>query len=72
MEHVRRMASIVKPHFLHVRDYFMILLMTVCMMRESEAVALLSTDVTLDITGGAWCLVVLVQKSTLVTLSKAD
>ena len=63
MEHVRRMASIVKPHFLHVRDYFMILLMTVCMMRESEAVALLSTDVTLDITGGAWCLVVLVQKS---------
>ena len=41
----------------------MILLMTVCMMRESEAVALLATDVTLDIIGGAWCLVVMVQMS---------
>ena len=35
----------------------MILLMTVCMMRESEAVALLATDVTLDMIGGSWSLV---------------
>ena len=40
----------------------MILLMTVCMMRESEAVALLATDVTLDMIGGSWSLVVKVQK----------
>ena len=41
----------------------MTLLMTVCMMRESESVALLATDVTLDNLGGAWCLVVKVQMS---------
>ena len=63
MDHIRMMATLVKPCFLHVRDYFMILLMTVCMMRESEAVALLATDVTLDVHDGAWCLVVMVQMS---------
>ena len=63
MDHLKMMATLVKPHYLHVRDYFMILLMTVCMMRESEAVALLATDVTLDRLGGAWCLVVMVQMS---------
>ena len=63
MAHIRMMATLVKPCFLHVRDYFMILLMTVCMMRESEAVALLATDVTLDVHDGAWCLVVMVQMS---------
>ena len=41
MDHIKMMAALVKSHYLHVRDYFMILLMTVCMMRESEAVALL-------------------------------
>ena len=59
MAHIRMMTTLVKPCFLHVRDYFMILLMTVCMMRESEAVALLATDVTLDVHDGAWCLVVI-------------
>ena len=63
MVHIGMMAALVKPHYLHIRDYFMILLMTVCMMRESEAVALLATDVTLDNIDGAWCLVVLVQMS---------
>ena len=63
LDHVRMMDTLVKPHYLHIRDFFMILLMTVCMMRESEAVNLLATDVTLDILGGAWCLVVLVQMS---------
>ena len=41
----------------------MILLMTVCMMRESVAVALLVTDGSLDVIGDAWSLVVKVQKS---------
>jgi hypothetical protein len=63
MVHIRRMAVLVKPCFVHVRDFFMILLMTVCMMRESEAVALLATDVSLDMIGGVWSLVVKVQKS---------
>ena len=63
MDHIKMMAARVRPNYLHTRDYLMILLMTVCMMRESEAVALLATDVTLNQLGGAWCLVVLVQKS---------
>ena len=63
MVHIRRMAELVEPCFVHVRDFFMILLMTVCMMCESEAVALLTTDVSLDMIGGAWSLVVKVQKS---------
>ena len=63
MAHIRRMAELVKPCFVHVRDYLLILLMTVCMMRESEAVALLATDVSLDMINGAWCLVVKIQKS---------
>jgi site-specific recombinase XerC len=64
MEHIRRMDVLVKPCFVHVRDFHMILLMAVCMMRESEAVALLATDVTLDMIGGSWSLyVVKVQKS---------
>ena len=63
MELIRRLATLVTPSFVHVRDYLMILLMTVCMMRESEAVALLATDVMIEVMGGAWCLVVKVQKS---------
>ena len=63
MELIKRMATLVTPSFVHVRDFFMILLMTVCMLRESEAVALLADDVTLEFMGGAWCLVVLVQMS---------
>ena len=54
---------LVKPCFVHIRVFFMILLMTVCMMRESVAVALLVTDGSLDVIGDAWSLVVKVQKS---------
>ena len=58
MELIKRMATLVTPSFVHVRDFFMILLMTVCMLRESKAVALLADDVTLEFMGGAWCLLV--------------
>ena len=62
MAHMRRMG-VSETMFVRVRVFIMILLMTVCMMRESEAVALLVTDVSLDVFGGTWPLVVKVQKS---------
>ena len=45
VDHLRRMSRIIKPSFKDLRDYFMLLLMTVAMLRESEAVALGPRDV---------------------------
>ncbi len=37
VDHLRRMSRFIKPSFEDLRDYFMLLLMTVAMLRESEA-----------------------------------
>ena len=64
VDHLRRMSRIIKPSFKDLRDYFMLLLMTVAMLRESEAVALGPRDVECLVIENEECLVVRVAKQT--------
>lgn len=61
--HLTAMAANVSPTFKSVRDFFMILVMMVCMLRESEVVMLKPSDVWVQLVEGARCLFVLVETS---------
>ena len=49
ISHLEKMATLVKPNCENIRDFLMITIMTVGMMRESEIVNLRTTDVWLEI-----------------------
>lgn len=61
--HLVSLASLVTPTFDSVQDFFMILLMMTCMLRESEAVNLSSEDVWVEVVDGQRCLFAFVQIS---------
>ena len=61
--HLISIASLVTPVFDSVQDYFMILLMMVCMLRGSEVVQLRATDVWIKDIECSRCLFVFVEKS---------
>ena len=63
VDQLRLMADKVGPCLLEVRDFFLVLLMMVAMLRESEAAALREKDVWLDSSTGSHCLFVFVEKS---------
>ena len=80
VDHLKRMSGLIKPLLQDVRDYFLLLLMTVAMLRESEAVALEPKDVECLVIENEECLVIRVVKqvtkvrrgNTIVVASSAD
>jgi hypothetical protein len=61
IDYLRKMSQLIKPQ---IKDYFMLLLMTVAMLRESEAVTLKPEDVECLSIENEECLVVRVAKQT--------
>ena len=63
LDHLRAIARRVKPIFEDVRNFCMLLFMTLGMLRESEAVMLNSNDVSLESLGGECFILLKVRKS---------
>jgi len=57
------MARLVQPTYYSLRDFAMILLMTLAMLREANAVALKSDDVWIERADGQSCIFIFVEMS---------
>ena len=62
-EHLLLIEKITPRTFVGIRNFFMILLMMVAMLRECEAMALKTADVWLELVDGELCLFVFVEMS---------
>ena len=63
VHHLEAISELVRPNFLEVRDFFIILLMMAGMLRENEAMSLRKIDVWIEVINKVPCLFVFVAKA---------
>ena len=62
-EHIQKLCALVQPTFESVRNFFVLLMMMMAMLRESELANLMKQDVWVEIVNEEACLFILVEMS---------